>query len=244
MKKNKMFISFMAAVLLFAFTQMAMAYTVTTGPSYGPYQTGSGGEFTLTTSADLAWVLNGYANSTKDQYAGHNPSFQTFCLEENEYINTNTTYNVTIDNGAIKGGLGGGNPDPISKGTAYLYFQFAQGTLVVYNYGPLAADRDPSAALLQQAIWVLEQEAGNPGQGVNAFLDSVVLGYAGATYADKLAAARADNNNGFYPVYALNLTFNGVDAQSQLVVTPIPAAVWLLGTGLLGLVGIRRRFKE
>jgi hypothetical protein len=30
----------------------------------------------------------------------------------------------------------------------------------------------------------------------------------------------------------------------QPVPTPIPAAVWLLGTGLVGLVGIRRRFRN
>jgi hypothetical protein len=38
------------------------------------------------------------------------------------------------------------------------------------------------------------------------------------------------------------------DVMAQFVVTaapvPIPAAVWLLGSGLIGLVGIRRRFKK
>ena len=35
----------------------------------------------------------------------------------------------------MNGGISGGNPDPISRGTAWLYLQFAKGTLAGYNYG-------------------------------------------------------------------------------------------------------------
>ena len=35
--------------------------------------------------------------------------------------------------------------------------------------------------------------------------------------------------------------YNDMIVKVSYVPTPIPAAVWLLGTGLLGLVGIRRR---
>ena len=31
----------------------------------------------------------------------------------------------------MNGGVSGGNPDPISRGTAWLYLQFAQGTLLI-----------------------------------------------------------------------------------------------------------------
>jgi hypothetical protein len=32
--------------------------------------------------------------------------------------------------------------------------------------------------------------------------------------------------------------------SQELTVVPVPAAVWLLGGGLIGLLGIRRRFKK
>jgi len=31
---------------------------------------------------------------------------------------------------------------------------------------------------------------------------------------------------------------------STKIIEPIPAVVWLLGSGLIGLVGLRRRFKK
>ena len=52
-------------------------------------------------------------------------------------------------------------------------------------------------------------------------------------------------------VVSQDLTFDGFGGAGQLIVfdvvgdidgvVPVPAAVWLLGSGLLGLIGLRRR---
>ena len=47
------------------------------------------------------------------------PTFHTFCMEENQYVNIGGTYFYQISN-ATDGGVNGG-PDPISIGTAWLY---------------------------------------------------------------------------------------------------------------------------
>jgi hypothetical protein len=44
--------------------------------------------------------------------------------------------------------------------------------------------------------------------------------------------------------YGFRITKEGYDPVSHSVPTPIPGAVWLLGSGLVGLVAIRRRFKK
>ena len=38
--------------------------------------------------------------------------------------------------------------------------------------------------------------------------------------------------------------FNGFNANFDFTVVPVPAAVWLFGSGLLGLVGVARRKKS
>jgi len=132
----------------------------------------------------------------------------------------------------VNGGNGGPNPDPISVGTAWLYYNFATGNLANYNYG---AGRAASAAALQNTIWWLEQEAADPGAG-NVFRTAVL-----AQFGNSAAAAMADNN-GAYAVQVLNLTtLAGGLAQDMLIVTPIPGALILLGPALLGLAGFRKR---
>jgi hypothetical protein len=46
--------------------------------------------------------------------------------------------------------------DILSKGTAWLYSQFAQELLIGYNFSGATAQRKTSAGLLQNAIWALE----------------------------------------------------------------------------------------
>jgi hypothetical protein len=232
--KKKMLLSVMALAMLFAFAQVAMAYTVTLtgGSGYGPYATGSGGEFTLIPSSDLEFVLNFYNadpnSQTKNVVVG-SKNFQTFCLEAGETISAYGTYTALISNKAITGSAGPGG-DPISIGTAYLYSQFAAGTLTGYDYtNPGRSGAANSADLLQKAIWFLEDES----TGVETSFYALVAGL----FADPKADAK-----GAYNVMALNLyTASGALAQDVLTVVPIPAAAWLLGSGLLGLVAIRRR---
>ena len=57
---------------------------------------------------------------------------------------------------AVDGGSGGGSPDPISRETAFLFQNFAYGTLG--NFVTFDATSAADSAKLQQAIWALEQE--------------------------------------------------------------------------------------
>ena len=230
-----------AFVLLTLFSQSALALTITSGSNWGPYQTGGGGEFTLTPGDGLAWVLNNYDGKAKGFSNGTSSlTFQTFCIEKNEGISLNTTFNAVLSNAASYGGLGGatGTPpsDPLSKGTAWVYSQFASGILSGYSYTGSEAEREISAAALQNTLWWLEDELTTTP--LNSFTTAVLTQFGSS------ANAKLDNN-GTYGVMALNLTDSAGRHQDQLVATPEPAAALLLGLGFgfIGLIGARRQVK-
>jgi hypothetical protein len=212
--------------------QVTMWYSDSTEHNPSAYRTGDGGEF-VAQMADPPWsfALGNYASTTLNQ-AGYANSFQTFCIERNEYISNGVTYDIDIGLAAVKGGVGGPKPDPISVGTAYLYQQFATGQLADYKYTP-GPDRSTSAGLLQNAIWALEQELDAPSAGDNAFWDLVVGEFG-------VAGAMADASAG-WGVRAMNLHACVTPTyQSQLVLVPVPAAA-LLGFIGLGYAGMKLR---
>ena len=190
---------------------------------YGTRHAGNGGEFNAS-SADFSPIAMGYAASTIS-----GGGFETFCIETNEFFNPGTTYYYGISQAAINGGASGGNPDPISLGTAWLYLNFAHGTLAGYDYS-IGSGCNASAAALQTTIWWLEGEASDPGAG-NIFRNDVL---ALPNYSM--------DNNGFYRVGVLNLWGDPAHtrvAQDQLVLLPDSGTTaLLLGMALVTLFGV------
>ena len=62
------------------------------------------------------------------------------------------------------------------------------------------------------------------------------MGVAESDFSFALQMRTMDGSNRYYT--------SGTDLQNIPMATPIPAAAWLLGSGLIGLIGVRRRIKK
>src|SRR5438552_6510474 len=139
------------AVSLAAVTQVgALTVTVSTVSGYNAGQ--GGGEFNVNPIVGV-----GYAPSV---LVGG--GFETFCLAKNVGIIVPGTYSAAVNvNGVYVSDYYGGSKT-MALGTAYLYQQFATGSLATYRYGATAggtsSGRATDAYNLQLAIWVLEGE--------------------------------------------------------------------------------------
>ncbi|MCX7867057.1 MAG: VPDSG-CTERM sorting domain-containing protein [Limisphaera sp.] len=226
-----------AAAVMMAGSASAIV-TVTVSRTAGYYDTTyGGGEFTLKGSP---WA-NPAHYSSKTLVAG---GFQTFCLELNEGI-SGQPFAAELSLTAINGGLGGGTPDPLSIGTAWIYKQFAEGNLAGYNYTP-GAGREASARALQETIWWLENEQGDPGAG-NPFRNLILAKFG------TVAAARADYDPSTAGFNVRVVNMYGIDkitgqpdytAKKQDMIVYLPdggMTLVLMGGGLLGLAILRRK---
>jgi len=183
--------------------------SIVTWSAYAPVTQGT------VSSADLSsWGGGSLASSIGQRY------FQTFCIEYSEEFSPGTSYPVDTGYNALYGHVGAAPGTPVTIGTAWLYSQFAAGTLSGYNY-TYGSGRTTSANQLQQAIWYLQGEGGS-------FNGYVTL--AEANVANAWAAA-----NGAFGVYALNLGDPG-RAQAQLVIddpAPVPEPTTMLAGAML-----------
>jgi len=209
------------AVWVLGLSWVASAAPTTVTIYKGSYQYDPGGEFMAV--VNTAGLLGHPAGS----------SFQTFCVERNEYLKFTNTYYVAVNTGAVNGGIGGQsveNPnfDPLDPWTAWLYDQFVKGTLDGYFDNPNG--RTNSAGALQNAIWYIENE-----------IDLLPEGLA-TTFYDM---AKNSGWTDIHDVRVLNM-YNNADltsfAQDVLVAPPVPAPAGLLLAGIgTVLVGALRR---
>ena len=221
----------------------ASALTLTIDRVAG-YYSGNGGEFSI-----FGVGLEGNYAAVATVTVGNDVGFQSFCLEFNESLTIPGTYDYTIGTAAVEGGVAGGNPDPLGRGTAWLYNRFATGVLTGYNYTP-GAGRVASASLMQQAVWYLEDEISLTAVELagNSFLQAVITEYGSIATAKATATQNMLNNLG---VRVINPTVVGTQTprQSQLVyigerppgVADGGLTIGLLGLSLAGLGRIRRR---
>jgi hypothetical protein len=222
----------------------------------GGYYTGSGGEFSIAGYTGInndSYVDTGVdMTSTKNIGTGQ-INFETFCLETGEYA-ASPSYFVVRSEAAMGGGA---TPDRISLGTAYLYSEFAKGTLSVPSgsyFSGVAPTRATEAGLLQQAIWWLEGEGSDISDATymsNPYANAVVAMFG------SIAGAKADATAGYLGVYVLN-NFTTAEARNAWVDTGVfdsskkaqdflyysvpdaGATLVLLGSALAGL-GVFRR---
>ena len=163
-------------------------------------------------------------------------SFETFCLETNEFISLpGGPYTVTKNTGAVLGGSGNAATyfgdvagsagfDPLSKASGWLYSQFRAGGSALTGWTGSAVDKKD----LQVAIWYLENEVSTP---VGNALTWATQGISNAPLYSGSA-------------YVMNLTASGVNHQDVLAIPePETYAMLLAGLGLMGFVARRRQRK-
>ncbi len=229
----------------------------TPGNSIETYGSGPGGEFRITTPPNSG-------NSATEQ-------FQTFCIEKNEYVVLSGEYYVTLNNRAIRGGVGQGatymgdvagnqassgsytytgqnntSGDPVSEATKWLYNTYLNSDLdeVVSGYD---YDSNSKANALQDALWFLENEQswGSLGTLAKAIAQAAISAVTASDYArvgyDVLVMNLWTNKSGN--------VYSGL-AQSQLYrvsttgteEVPEPSTILVWGgLAAIGCVAVRRR---
>jgi hypothetical protein len=184
---------------------------------------------TVTAGSPVQGWNNGGPFTAATNFKG---TFQTFCIEKNEFLSLGGTYDVALNSAAVGGGVGGGSPDPLSKGAAWLYSYYSRGILA--NFANTQAD----VSDLQIALWMFEQEL----TAADGLYDLNNKYYKAAIAAGQTGASAPV---GYLGVQVMNLTENGAAKQDLLVVpepsTVIAGALLLLPFGASAVRILRRK---
>ena len=212
-----------------------------------------GGTFTATS-------VSGYNGESFGPGSTAN-SFQTFCLQENEFVNpfgSGTNYNTVIAGYTVLAGRSNYDPstgaaatasgiDELSSTTALLYSTFRSSNDFSFLGAAAPASTSALAGALQLAIWYSEGELSD---GTGATFDNYTAYTGNLTAVAMFNWAMGANNGSFYNVRVLQMfdrDSNGNstgNAQDMLTIVPLPPAAYAgMGTlaGVIGMGYIRRR---
>ncbi len=251
-KSTKLSVAITALLVLASFNLFAqLETTLDLAPAGYRDPKSSGGEFTAYLSGNSTlqnYILDNYNSNAKD-----GNGFETFCVEIDEDFKPGDTYSTSIGNDILPGGAS------VTIGTAYLYSQFAQGTLQGYTYSSSGTGREYTADELQDAIWYLQGEITSAGDQYTT-ASHLLYKFGGTSFnpasdpfvelVENLYGANAFSSdaNDNYGVQVLELTVSGQPAQDQLVYCPVPepgtfaaGAILLLPLGWSVLQLIRKK---
>jgi len=219
MKKLMVFFSVVGLCMIVALP--ASATSITFG-GYGLNGGNGGGEFKIVSATDLGTLDPGKVQSY---------GWTTFCIEKDEYISLNGTYDVEISNSAKNGGVNvdGSGSDPLDVETAWLFYQYYTSNLSSFDDGSesYGINSNENAGLFQKALWMFE--------------DEIADNSSNKYYALATGSSMDWSDTG--PVVVMNLYSGDTYCQDQLGVVPDASIMLLLGPALisLGLLGRRRK---
>lgn len=219
-------------------------FNAASGGSTMQFSYGSNYEIKLTQRAGYGFAdTSAYANGV----TGGSNYYHTFCVEPTQGVSTNMSATLNYANNKSTTTSG----HSLSVGAAYLYSQFAAGTLSGYTYTASSA-RSTSNSYLRDAIRGL---MGVSTMNWNNTFANVLL----QINSDKSFWSQTYNPNTYYDVIGNYSVFvmtsynsGGGAGQDFLYVAkanpssdvPEPASVLLWGLGSFGVLAARRRAKQ